>query len=51
MSYMLILRAAVLLISAALLSGCAVSSTIEKADTGKSEFEGAIYGGKTSQAR
>ncbi|MDP2028178.1 MAG: SHOCT domain-containing protein [Thiobacillus sp.] len=31
-----------------LLVGCAVSSTIEKAETGKSEFDGAIYGGKTS---
>jgi hypothetical protein len=30
------------------LAGCAVSSTIEKAETGKSEFDGAIYGGKTS---
>jgi hypothetical protein len=30
------------------ISGCAVSSTIEKAETGKSEFDGAIYGGKTS---
>lgn len=46
---MLTLRAAALLISVGLLSGCAVSSTIEKADTGKSEFEGAIFGGKTSQ--
>jgi hypothetical protein len=28
--------------------GCAASSTIENAETGKSEFDGAIYGGKTS---
>jgi hypothetical protein len=28
--------------------GCAVSSTIEKTDTSKSEFDGAIYGGKKS---
>lgn len=33
---------------ATLLAGCAVSSTIERAETGKSEFDGAVYGGKTS---
>lgn len=33
---------------AALLAGCAVSSTIEKVETSDSEFDGAIYGGKKS---
>ena len=42
------LRATPFLFATLLLVGCAVSSTIEKAETGKSEFDGAIYGGKTS---
>lgn len=41
------LRATPFLFATPLLVGCAVSSTIEKAETGKSEFDGAIYGGKT----
>lgn len=42
------LRVAPLLFATLLLVGCTVSSTIEKAEAGKSQFEGAIYGGKTS---
>jgi len=42
------LRAVAHLLPVVLLVGCAVSSTIEKAEIGKSEFDGAIYGGKKS---
>ena len=42
------LRATPFLLATLLLVGCAVSSTIEKTETGKSDFDGAIYGGKTS---
>ena len=46
--FALVIAAITPFLLAALLAGCAVSSTIEKAETGKSEFDGAVYGGKTS---
>ncbi len=42
------LRVTSFLLATLLLVGCAVSSSIEKAETGKPGFDGAIYGGKTS---
>ncbi|NOT11951.1 MAG: hypothetical protein HOP23_08985 [Methylococcaceae bacterium] len=48
MIFIIMLRAVCFLLPLVFLTGCAVSSTIEIADTSKSEFDGAIYGGKTS---